>query len=407
MKTVLIISEYNPFHKGHKYQIDDIRKNFGKDTAIIALMSGSYTQRGDVAVMDKFLRAKSAVLEGVNLALLLPFPYSCSSAEFFATAGISIANSLGIVDVLAFGSECGDVNKIVTVAKNMLSEKFLTAFEKEKNGENGQTIGYPTLCEKVYRDAFPSDTLIGFSSPNNILAIEYVKALLRTNSRILPYTTKRQGAGYNDEEIVDSEFQSATAIRNLLDSSVNSALDFLPSLSKSVLLEALNNNSAPCKTDRLSTAILSFFRLNSPKDSCDIHDADSGLYNRLIAASIKATDTSTLVKLASTKKYTTARIKRAIWNSFFGVTSSDVRTPPHYTQVLAMDSIGQALLKRIKKTTAFPIVTKPSSVDGLDNVALRQKQLSDSSDFIFELSKPSSASADTVLKAKPFIKSGE
>ena len=136
MKTVLIISEYNPFHKGHKYQIDDIRKNFGKDTAIIALMSGSYTQRGDVAVMDKFLRAKSAVLEGVNLALLLPFPYSCSSAEFFATAGVSIANSLGIVDVLAFGSECGDVNKIVTVAKNMLSEKFLTAFEKEKNGEN-------------------------------------------------------------------------------------------------------------------------------------------------------------------------------------------------------------------------------------------------------------------------------
>ena len=123
--------------------------------------------------------------------------------------------------------------------------------------------------------------------------------------------------------------------------------------------------------------------------------------------SITATSISALISMTETKKYTKARIRRAIWNSFFGVTSSDVRTKPHYTQVLAMDHVGQALLKRIKKTTSFPIITKPSSTEGLDEIALRQKQLSDSADFLFELSKPIPSPAEKVFKATPFVKKEE
>ena len=407
MKTVLIISEYNPFHKGHKYQIDDIRKTYGDDTAIIALMSGNYTQRGDVAIMDKYLRAECALLGGVNLVLMLPFPYSASSAEFFANAGVEIANAIGVVDVLAFGSECGDVASLYSVAKNMLTPEFSSALQLAMNDAEKKNLGYPKLCEAIYKELYSTELIKDFFSPNNILAIEYIKALIRTKSSITPYTTKRIGADYNYEEIIESDFQSATAIRNLFFKNPNSAIHFLPNTSKNTLLSAINSNLTPCDTEKLSIAVLSYFRLSTPVSSCDIHDADGGLYNRLIAASFKATDISTLVKLASTKKYTTARIKRAIWYSFFGVTSSDVRTPPRYTQVLALDTLGQALLKRIKKTTAFPVITKPSSFDDLDEVGIRQKKLSDAADFIFELSKPFPSTAETVMKAKPFVKKGE
>ena len=246
-----------------------------------------------------------------------------------------------------------------------------------------------------------------FFTPNNILAIEYIKALIRTHSNITPYTIKRKGADYNCESIIDSRYQSASAIRNQFAEDANFALDFLPKTSKNTITTAIEQGELPCDTEKLSPAVLSYFRLSSPTSACDIHDADGGLYNRLIASSIKATSINDLTKLASTKKYTIARIKRAMWSSFFGVTSSDVRTPPRYTQVLAVDSVGQALLKRIKKAADFPIVTKPSSSSNLDEIALRQKRLSDTSDFIYELSKPCPSSADKVFKAKPFVKKGE
>ena len=407
MKTVLIISEYNPFHEGHKYQLEDIRRTFGEQTAIIALMSGNYTQRGEIAIADKFTRAECAVRGGVNLVLHLPFPFSSSSAEFFATAGVKIANALGIVDVLAFGSECGDTALLTDVAQNMMSDKFINSLNCAIDDENKKSVGYPKLCEIVYNSLYKNKVQSDFFTANNILALEYIKALLNTRSKIKPYTTKRLGAKYNEEKITNDKFQSASAIREEFFKNTISALNFIPNSSLDTISYAISNGEMPCNTDRLSTAVLSFFSLNSPDDLRTIHDADGGLYNRLKASSLRATSISSLTKLASTKKYTTARIRRAIWYSFFGVTSSDVRTAPHYTQVLAMDKAGQALLKKVKKTTAFPIITKPSSTDGLDETALRQKKLSDYADFLFELSKPAPSPAEKVLKATPFVKKEE
>lgn len=404
MKTALIISEYNPFHSGHKYQIEDIRKSFGEDTAIISLMSGSFTQRGEIAIADKFTRAECAILGGANLVLLLPFPFSASSAEFFARAGVEIANSLGIVDILAFGSESGDVSALSEIARNMLSDTFKKRLEELTTANETKAIGYPKLCETVYKEVFSSEFHSEFFSPNNILAIEYLKALIITNSNIIPYTTKRIGAGYNTEKITNSVYQSASAIRNEFKKDINSAFEYIPISSKNTLLSAYNSMSFPCDEERLSSAVLSFFRLNLPTDSCNIHDADGGLYNRLITSSFKATSITNLTELAATKKYTAARIRRAIWFSFFGVTSSEIKRMPKYTQALGMDSIGQTLLKRIKKTTGFPIITKPSATELLDEVALKQKELSDKADFIFELSKPKPSSAKTPIVSKPFVK---
>ena len=402
MKTVAIISEYNPFHNGHLYQINRIREEFGDDTAIIAIMSGNYTQRGEIAIMDKWERSRAAVMCGVNLVLELPFPYSMSSAEFFARAGVHIANGLNAVDILSFGSECGDIQKLTAIAEILSAVEFKNALDALLSNKQYDNLGYPKLVQTAYESIYKTSFDIDFK-PNNILALEYIKALRESESKIIPHTIKRSGADYSSNSILPKEsFQSATAIRN----AINSADDFLsyiPEHVHSILCEELKNNSAPCDASKLDEAILSHFRLSHPAAECDVHDADGGLYNRLVKMSYEAKNISSLIDLSATKKYTTARIRRAIWYSFFGVTSSDVKNPPKFTQVLALDTVGQVLLRGIKKNGSIPVITKPS-VKFSDSVAKSQKQLSDNADFIFQLSKPISACASSIYKRSPFVK---
>ena len=400
MKTVAIISEYNPFHTGHEYQIQKIRDEFGADTRIVAIMSGNYTQRGEIAIMDKSARAKSAVKCGVNLVLEIPFPYSASSAEFFAKSGVKIANELGVVDFLSFGSECGSLDDLVKVGKNMLSTEYT---EEIANSSKLREIGYPERCEAIYRNLFDKDTSREFFTPNNILALEYIKALIDAESNILPHTVLRNGASYSEESLTDSPHQSASAIRNLITKNFNSALDYVPTNTIEVLSHEYNSHAFPTDAEKLSSAILSHLRLNSPIKQSHIHDAKGGLYNRLYNASFKANNLSSLITLAGTKKYTDARIRRVIWYSFFGVTSSTVKELPRYTQVLAMDNVGKTILKEVKKISDFPILTKPSDYTKLPAEAKEQKVLADKADSIFHLAKPTPPFGNSSLITTPYV----
>jgi predicted nucleotidyltransferase len=148
MKTVAVISEYNPFHLGHAYQFAEIRRIYGEDTAIIAVMSGNFVQRGDVAVLGKFDRAEAAVRAGASLVLELPFPFSCSSAEHFAFAGVSLADDLGVVDVLSFGSECGDVSLLSDVAGKMSDPNFIRFFREKLRDKAEKDKGYARVLEE-------------------------------------------------------------------------------------------------------------------------------------------------------------------------------------------------------------------------------------------------------------------
>ena len=402
MKTVAIISEYNPFHNGHLYQVEKIREEFGDDTAIISIMSGNYTQRGDIACMDKWARARAAVEAGVNLVLELPFPYSISSAEFFAKAGVRIANSIGVVDVLSFGSESSDIEELTLAAARMKTDEFSSALKLSiEKGINTDT-GYPEIVEKAYENFY--GTKPPKSSSNNILAIEYIKALIDEMSEIKPHTIKRFGADYNDIDITNKGFQSATAIRELISRDIYSAEEYIPASTLSSILSEKEQGAFPVSESYLDAAVISKLRLDSPDKNVEIHDAQGGLYNRIKDASLSANDIPSLQALSVTKKYTNARIKRAIWYSYFGVTSSDVKNPPMYTQLLAMDKIGQALLKKIKKTTSFPILTKPSTK--LENkIAEAQKELSDKADLVFQLAKPSDKDGRAIYRKTPFVKS--
>ena len=270
--------------------------------------------------------------------------------------------------------------------------------------EKGVKLGYPRLVSLAYSECFDEKLGRDFFKPNNILALEYIKALSARKSRILPHIVLRCGAGYSEEKIVDSEHQSATAIRDEIRKDFHSALNFIPDTTKDTILNAYDKMEFPTSAERLSSAVISNLRLNSPEDVSDIHDTQGGLYNRLYENSFKVGNIQNLITLTETKKYTRARIRRAVWYSFFGVTSSKVKELPEYTQILAMDSVGQKILKEAKKMTDFPILTKPSSYEFLSEKGRCQKELSDKADSIFALSKPTVSDGKLSLKTTPYIK---
>lgn len=404
MLIAAIIAEYNPFHNGHKYQIDELRKTLGDDTAIIAIMSGNFTQRGEPAIVDKLARAECAVNGGVNLVLELPFPYSMSSAELFARAGVLIAENLGVVDYLCFGSECGSINKLKRIADNASQPAFCKELNARLHSKSSSGCGYPVIFERVYREMYEEEFDADFFSPNNILAIEYLKSLASLPSRIKPITIKRFGMDYRSEVISDHTNQSATAIRHLIRNNDITAYNYVPYSTKSVLLREHELKRMPSDSGALDRAVIANFRMNPPVAECNIHDATGGLYNRLYAASMETSSISSLITATETKKFTRARICRAVWNAFFSVTSSDVKAPPAFTQVLAMDTIGRAVLKRIKKVSDFPVITKPSAYHKLDATVIRQKELSNRADSVYELTIEGSKTGYRPLKFSPFVK---
>ncbi len=396
MKICAIIAEYNPFHNGHLHQICKIREELGADTAIIAVMSGNFTQRAEFAITDKLTRAKCAVLSGVNLVLELPFPHCMSSAEFFARGAVHIISSLGCVDYLSFGSECGDIDILCQAAEAMLTEKYNEALANNPD----KSVGYARACELALKAVCPELSLE--YSPNNILAIEYIKALKLISSPIIPHTVKREGVGYNDTVAVSDKLPSASSIRKLILGG-ESICEHVPKDCYNALYDAITLGDMPTDQARLNEAVLSYFRLN-PKPSDELCDLGDGLYYRLAENSLEANDIQHLLMLTKTKKYTDAKIRRALWYAFFGVTSSDKRALPRYTQLLGMDDVGKALLHSFAKGFAISILTKPSSVGKLDGLAIRQKTLTDRVDSIFELTKPSPKSGRSGVRITPFIK---
>ena len=397
-----IICEYNPFHNGHLYQLEKIREEFGEDTNIIALMSGNYVQRGGVAITDKGVRAKCAVLSGANLVLELPFPFSMSSAEYFARSAVHILSEIGCVDYLSFGSESGSLSELSRVADVMLSDDFSKALNGMAEDSEKRKLGHAALSELALKEICGDVTVT--LTPNNILAIEYIKAIKTLKSNMKPHTIKRAYSSFSDESFVEGNIQSATAIRNSIEQKDISALEFVPNITKNTILEAISTGDFPCDNERLSTAVIASLRLNLPSYFDDVHDTNGGLYNRLRELSFKANTIESLICAAESKNFTKARIRRSLFYSLMGVTSSQLKELPAYTQLLASDSRGRAMLKTIGKRSSFPVLTKPSSFEKLPSAALPQKKLSDKADAVFQLTKPTPKDGNDALRFTPFVK---
>ena len=390
MKTVAIISEFNPFHNGHRYLVDEARRHFGEDTCIIALMSGNYTQRGDVAVADKFTRAAAAVAGGVDLVLEIPFPFSASSAEFFANAGVSMAASLGIVDALAFGSESGDLEALSEVAAGLLSPAFDEALQKALSAF--PECGHPALVQRTYAALYGEAGAALLSDPNNILAIRYLVANRGLSTPLEVFTVKRRG-GYHDPSL--GEYASASAIRHALTVDRESASPSMPPASSKILQEAVASGIAPAHLDRLGSILLSFFRLAPCREGDDIG-------HRLHAAALRAADFEEFLTLVATKRYTNAHLRRTMWHRYFGITSADLRSSPAYTQILGANAKGRAALRRASRLSSIALLTKPADARALPEEAARQAAVSQRADLLYPLAMPTPVAGDSGMKAAPY-----
>ena len=390
MRITGIVCEYDPFHNGHRYLLERARE--GSD-AVVCVMSGNATQRGGLAIVDKYTRAEMALRGGADLVLELPYPYSSASAEFFATAGVSVLASAGVCRI-CFGSESGDVEKLQRAAR--VARSLATG---DAETSTGTAEGYFSALGEAYRKAYGEEFC---PSSNDILGIEYCKAILEGAHTIEPVAIPRLGDGFRRREVGDTPFASATALRRLIrEQSVEAIAPYVPSETVRLLAEAVVRGDAPVDMARLEAAILSFLRLADPNALTEIAELGNGLEHRLCEAAKDATSLSELFTLSATKKYTDARIRRAVLFAMTGVTYADLCAPVGYTTVLGANGRGCELLSVLRKReSGIPVVTKPSEGK---NVSPRQYALSFAADALFALAHPSTKPAGEWMRKNPVI----
>ena len=402
MKTVAVIAEYNPFHKGHARQLAAVRRDFGEDSAVVAIMSGNFVQRGTPAVIGKFDRAKMAVDAGVSLVLELPFPYSMASAEYFAEAGVSIANDLGAVDALSFGSEAGDISLLSLTAHRMKDPDFKHALSLRLQSKEEKAKGYARVLSETFTEHFGEDVPVKLDLPNNILAISYISALQKFASPILPHTIPRKGTDACGAS--PSVLAGATYVRDLLLSGkTEEALSHMPDETHAHACALIESGVAPVSPEALAPILLSHLRMEATGAPTPA-ECGGGVLRLLEKAAREAVSLSHLTSLAATKKYTDARLRRAALFSYFGVTPAHLKQKPLYSQVLAMDAKGQAILADIRKKTSIPLLTKPADLYKLSREAREQAERTYRADSVYALLFPTPQRADIFLRTAPYRK---
>ena len=343
MGAVALICEYNPFHKGHKYQAELIKSTY-PDKALVCIMSGNFVQRGGIACADKYTRAKAALLNGCDLVLEMIPPFCMSTAESFASAGVSIASRLEGADTLAFGSECGDAATLRRYAETISSDIFLKRMRELV--EENPSLSYPIIREKCLAEHGLDPAFV--RTPNNILGIEYLKAVIdRRSDGLSVFTHKRLGG-----------LLSASEIRDKL--SRENIFDDLPKASACIFREAEKEKIFPVSPEALSNAVLYALRRTSPEELSRFEGC-RGLEYRIKAEAEKASDINGLISSLSSKNYPSSRVRRAIYSAFLGIENEHLKEEPAYTNVLAFNEKGREFLSEIRKTSRIKIFTKPSA----------------------------------------------
>ena len=416
MKTAAVICEYNPFHFGHKYQIETMKRNFGSDCRIIAIMSGCFTQRGEPAIFDKYTRAESALRCGCDLVLELPLPFSMSGAEFFARAGVYIADSIGVVDLLFFGSECGELTRLQTVAERMSSDEFRQACTEERSKDKGAQTG--RLRDEIYRRLWGDEPIL--SGSNNLLALE------RFGSPIQPYAVKRVGGGYNSTDISTGEmseycfdkntfsdkltaplprFASATAIRNtILSGPILSGAELsglMPDKSAELARREIDSGRIH-SLSKLDKIVSAFIRLRGQDfDNCIEGSASIGA--RLRSAAAKYSTVDDIVNASVERRYSASRVRRVLLGGMLGIKMSDCDKLPVYTNLLGANATGRGLLAEIRKTSRLPVVTRISEIKSLGERAREQLELEQRAAGLYALSCDAPQSPADILRSRPVM----
>lgn len=384
MRTAGIICEYNPFHRGHAWQIDALRAQLGADTAVVCAMSGNFVQRGDFAILRAHARAEAAVRGGADLVLELPLPWAISSAEGFAAGGVGVLTATGAVDTLVFGSECGDTETLRAVAAALESDAF-AALLRQRLAEG---TSFAAAREAAARELL-GDRAAVLAQPNDILGVEYCKAIARQNAVMEPLALARKSVGHDGGAA--EGFASASHIRRLLTNGGNAA-EFLTPESADIYARECAAGRAPVTMANAERAILSRLRALTEADFAACDSGGEGLYHRFYDAVQHETSIEDILAAAKSKRYAHARLRRLLLSAFLGLTAElPARIP--YLRVLACNERGREVLKTMKTTVAAPILTKSAQVRRLDAGAQRLFALTARAEEQYTLAYPSLAAA--------------
>ncbi len=340
MRVAAIIAEYNPFHFGHKYQLELVKQRAG---AAVVIMSGPFVQRGEAAVTDKWTRARDALNNGADLVIELPVIYALNSAREFASGAVELLDKTGVIDELCFGAETENAALLENAAE--LAEHEPPDVSAKIKSLMAMGAAYPAAREKAFSGLIDEKIL---SQPNNILAVEYIRALKRIKSNIKPVPIRREGSGYHDIKI--DRFASASGIRARLFGGEDIS-ELLPEPRFDVY-----------DTKMLDTAVTARLRTITPAELSNINEVSEGLENRIIRAALEYSSITDIAEAVKTKRYTMSRIKRILLSSLIGITKELAKSRAGYVRVLGMTAAGAELLKKIKANGE--VITKTADYKG-------------------------------------------
>lgn len=378
MKILAVICEYNPFHNGHAYQLRQQTKELGCD-GVVCLMSGSFVQRGEPAVLDKWARSEMALACGCDLVLELPVLYSLQSAEGFALGAVSLLSSLGLAGFLGFGSESGELGLLTAAAS--ASEQPL--YQQRLKMRLAEGMSYPQACGKVLEELEPRTAGL---EPNDILGLSYIRALQRVHSPLQPAVLKRMDGGYNSLT-AENEFLSAAGIRSCLIRG-EEVSSYMPPEAYAILKRETAAGRAPVFSASLGSLLCYKLQQTSRSHLAHISGISEGLEKRLIDAASSSRSFSEIALAAKTKRYPQTRIQRTLLKILLDISKADEKIQPAYARVLGIGKNGAAILREIQTKSTIPVITKTAAACLPTEEAKRLFALENSATDLYSLLYP-------------------
>ena len=354
MRIAAVIAEYNPFHNGHAFHLRETRKA-GSD-AVVAIMSGNFVQRGEPAAFSKHARAEAAVRSGADLVIELPVYWAAARAQRFADGAVSIASRLGCVDMLSFGSECGDADRILCAAERIAGTDVPKTLL-----DTGMT--FAAAREEAVR-AHDASAAALLRSPNDTLAVEYA------------LSAKRRGAGFGFLAVPrvgahDGAPENGVASASYIRDHLPDALPYCPAGAAGIFMREIESGRAPADLRHAERVLIARLRTSTPAQISALPDVSEGLENRILSAAMQADSLESLLALVKSKRYTLARLRRILLSCLLDIRESDVPQDVPYARVLAIGARGEEVLRRIKRCGDLPVLTRASQVSSLGSEAER------------------------------------
>ncbi len=373
MKITGIVSEFNPFHNGHKYLVERARENGA--THVVTVMGGSFLQRGNCAVVGKYERAKAAILGGVDLVLELPEIYACASAERFARGAVGVLEACGCVDTICCGAEYMNVSaqiRAIDILEGADVGEFLS-----------KGYSYPHAVQAAVEKSGDEEIAALLRSPNDLLALEYFRA----GKDDFSFLSVRRTAPHDSDTPDSGKYASASLIRKMIISG-GDYREYVPETTAQMIERAKKEGACPARFENNERGVISVLRRMTAQELKRLPDVSEGLENRLHRAIHENDTLSGIIMATKCKRYTHARLSRIAACAYLGITAADIDKPPQYIRVLALNDRGAEILKEMKKTAVLPVLTAARSFGSLTKEARKTLDIDLRASDLFALCTP-------------------